>query len=757
MDLNELLNKQDLCTTDEPSACITACPLHMDVKTFIEEIEKGDFKKAYKVMAKRVPFTRIIGNICDHPCENACVRNKVGGAINIHELEKITVKTGFSSNKKTIAIPKNGKKVAVIGAGISGITVAFDLDKKGYQVTMYEKGEKIGGTLWNFQGEQLSKEIIEEELNIINKGNIEINLNTSVNLKELQKILSMYDGVYIGTGTWEEELKVNSTTFQVENTSLFAGGKIVNINNSIIFSMSSGRRAAISIDRYIQKISIMAARENEGVYETPLKIQLEDIEIMGEIKKTSSEYSEEEAINEAGRCLKCQCLQCVKSCAHLKKYNITPKKYIRQINHNQTIVLGDHYANKMINSCTLCGLCKEVCPSNLDMKDIIEKTRESMVQKNKMPVSAHDFALKDMEFSNSNCFSMIKAEPAYEKVKYIFYPGCQLPASSPEYIEKIYKYLMSNIKEGVGIMLGCCGAPADWAGRQDLMEKSLENIKNQWNRMEKPTFILACSSCYSIFEKYTPYINFISLWEIIDKYGVPVNNKISEKHLLNIHDACTTRYNKKVQASIRNIVLALGYEIEELKFSKEKTKCCGYGGLVYFANKEQSKDFIKDRIKESGEDYLVYCSMCKDLFINEGKPTFHVLDLIYSDELNKVALRKTPTLSKRHENRMYVKINLLKKLWNEELNDFTKNYDLKLIINDNLQKQMEDRLILIEDIEKVVYNAEKNRERLFNPKNSHYLARMRISNVSYWVEYEQKNHRLLIHKAYSHRMEIVEE
>ena len=46
----------------------------MDVKSFMEEIEKGDFKKAYKIMAKKIPFTRIIGSICDHPCENACVR-----------------------------------------------------------------------------------------------------------------------------------------------------------------------------------------------------------------------------------------------------------------------------------------------------------------------------------------------------------------------------------------------------------------------------------------------------------------------------------------------------------------------------------------------------------------------------------------------------------------------------------------------------------------------------------------------------------
>lgn len=757
MDLNKLLSKQDLCIEDKPSACIAACPIHMDIKTFIEEVEKSDFKKAYKAMAKKIPFTRLIGSICDHPCENACVRNELGGAINIHELEKAVVKLGFSSARRIIPIPKNGKKIAVVGAGISGITAAFDLDKKGYDVTIYEKSEKIGGRLWDFEGKQLSKELIEEELQVISKGNIKVNLNHPVDLKGLEKILSTYDAVYIGTGIWEEDLKVNPKTFQVGDTALFAGGRIVTKNNSVIFSISSGRRAVVSIDRYIQKVSLTVARENEGAYETPLKLKLDDIESIEAIKKTSLEYNEQEAIKEAGRCIKCQCTECVKVCTHLKKFDIKPKRYIRVINHNESVILGDHYGNKMINSCTNCGLCGEVCPSSLNMKDIIQETRESMVEREKMPVSAHDFALKDMEFSNSKYFSMVKNQPGYEKVKYVFYPGCQLPASSPEYTDKIYKYLMKNIKEGVGIMLGCCGAPADWAGRQDLMQKNIEDIRNKWNDMGKPTFILACSSCCSIFEKYMPDINFISLWEVIKNYGVPVNNKIKKNHVLNVHDACTTRYNEKIHGSIRNIAVTLGYTIEELKFSKEKTKCCGYGGLVYFANKEQSQEFIKDRVKESSSDYLVYCSMCKDLFVSEGKRTFHILDLIYGEDLEKASLRKAPTLSKRHENRTLFKINLLKDLWNEEIEDLKTDYGLKVIISDDVQNKMEERLILQEDLEKALFNAQKNKERFFNPQNSHYLTRMRIDNVTYWVEYEEKDDELLVHNVYSHRMEVVED
>jgi hypothetical protein len=70
---------------------------------------------------------------------------------------------------------------------------------------------------------------------------------------------------------------------------------------------------------------------------------------------------------------------------------------------------------------------------------------------------------------------------------------------------------------------------------------------------------------------------------------------------------------------------------------------------------------------------------------------------------------------------------------------------------------MEDRYILREDVKKVVDNALRNNERFFNPKDSSYLARLRIDNVTYWVKYEMKEEGILVRNVYSHRMEVVEE
>ena len=73
---SNLFEECEKCLNEEPAASTACCPLHIDVAGLSNEIEKGSFKKAYKLLEKRMPFAGIFGMICDHPCENACVRAK---------------------------------------------------------------------------------------------------------------------------------------------------------------------------------------------------------------------------------------------------------------------------------------------------------------------------------------------------------------------------------------------------------------------------------------------------------------------------------------------------------------------------------------------------------------------------------------------------------------------------------------------------------------------------------------------------------
>lgn len=788
MDLDKLLEISNRCIHSEPPVCAASCPLHLDVIEFISEIQKGDFKKAYRIMESKIPLTRIIGRICDHPCQNVCVRKDAGGSINISELEKAVIQFGYVPPKKGLSLPKKKGNVAVIGGGVSGLVAAIYLDKKGYQVTIYEKSSDLGGRIWGFLGENLDRATIEEELESVKQSGIHVSLNTEVTQDQLKEYLDKFDAVYLGAGYWEKDYSIDADTFQIKDLPLFAGGRIYSKSDSIILSVSTGRRAAISMDRYISKNSMTAAREREGIYETLLDYKVDDVISSEPVQKQEKIYSQEEAVKEADRCLKCQCSECINVCSHLKKFDITPDAYIRSINHNERIILGTHSANKMINSCTECGLCKEACPVGIGMHDIIHETRESMVNKGKMPLSAHDFALKDMEFSNSEEFSFVRKQPSKEQSKdlfyypviafskyarglykgsgktgYLFYPGCQLSATHSAYIGEIYKHLVGTIKEknadeDVGLYLGCCGAPADWAGRQDLMQENVDKIKSVWEEMDHPLFILACSSCIRIFEKYLPMIKTVSLWEVFDDFELPEVDIKKGKRVLHIHDACATRHNTKIHESIRNIVKTLGYKIEELEYSKGNAKCCGYGGLVSYANKEQAEEFVKDRINESSEDMLVYCAMCKDSLMKGNKKAYHILDIIYGNEIDDSSSQHILTLSERHNNRKKMKNDLLREIWGEEQEmELLDNYNLKINIPDEVMAIMEERCILVNDVEKVVANSIKNKERFLNSDTSNYLARLRIENVTYWVRYEEKGNEIYVNSVYSHRMEVVEE
>lgn len=787
MDLDKLLEISNQCIRTEPPVCVASCPVHMDVIAFMSEIEKGDFAGAYKVMENKIPFSRLIGKICDHPCEATCVRKDVGGSIRISELEKTVIDLGYTVPKKALLLPKNKGNIAVIGGGLSGCVAAVELDKKGYRVSIYEKSHRLGGSLWEYEHHGLDAHIIEEELSLIEKKGIAVHYATEVLEETLPSYLTQYDAIYLGTGIWSKAYSIHPSTFQVDESSLFIGGKIQSQNNSVIASVSSGKRAAVSIDRYLTKTSMSASREREGVFETKLHYNIDAINAVTTVVKTASVYSEDEAKDEASRCLKCQCDACIKACVHMQRFSITPDSYIRSICHNERIVLGTRRANLMINSCTECGLCQEVCPVDIGMKEIIHATRESMVERKKMPLSAHDFALKDMAFSQSDAFSLIRKQPSKEaskdlfyypviafsayarglykgsgKTGYLFYPGCQLSSTHADYIGDIYKHLVGVIKNkdadnDVGLYLGCCGAPADWAGRLDLMPESIEKIRKTWEEMGEPTFILACSSCASTFEKYLPMIKTISLWEVFDAYGLPEVDIKKGKRELCIHDACATRHNAAIHESVRNIVKTLGYSVHELEYSKEKAKCCGYGGLVSCANPEQADDFVKDRISESDQDVLVYCAMCKDAIVKGNKKAYHILDIIYGNEINQQSPQKMPTLSERQNNRKRLKHQLLKEIWHEE-EECTMNptYDFTLHVSDAITSLMEKRFILLSDVEKVVAHSITHNERFFNPETSDFLARLRIQNVTFWVQYEEHGKDITLKDVYSHRMEVVE-
>jgi glutamate synthase (NADPH) small chain len=385
------------------------------------------------------------------------------------------------------------------------------------------------------------------------------------------------------------------------------------------------------------------------------------------------------------------------------------------------------------------------------MATVCHEARQTMVAQKRMPPSAHEFALRDMAFSNGALATLSRHAPGAGRSDTVFFPGCQLGASAPEHVEKVYAHLRERLPN-VGLMLRCCGAPADWAGRTDLFTAALADFRADYERLGQPKVILACSTCYQMFKQHLPDVDIVSLWSLLDDIGLPETARATPAASLALHDPCTTRYESAMQDSARNMLAALDCPIEELPLSREKTECCSYGGLMWLANRELAQTVVQRRIAQQPLDYVTYCAMCRDFFANQGKPTLHLLDLLYERDLAARAARPGPRFSQRHDNRAQLKRRLLADLWEEPVNE---PLSLSLHLSDEVAARVDGRLILEDDIRQVIAYAERTGNRFRNPTTGHFLAYHKPANVTYWVEYTPFDEGFHVHNAYSHRMEVV--
>jgi glutamate synthase (NADPH) small chain len=775
MEQKILYEREAKCVQENLPGCTAGCPVHVDARGMIAAVRKGDYAAGFALFRRMVPFPGIISRVCDHPCQETCTRKGIDESILIHAFEKVCVDNNHNPAPPLLAPPLKNKRVAITGAGLSGLTAALALTQKGYQVTVFEATDHLGGSIRDIPESLLPLEVTENDLAIFSKLSLEIQYNVTVgngngSTISFDLLCTDFDAIFLGVGCQAVnspgldldrdvggKLVIDPLTLATSHPKVFAGGSLRRDGKdySPIASISDGRIAAISIDRLLQNASLTANREKEGPFVTTLYTNVENVSpqpmtLMGD---PAAGYSKEEAVREAGRCLQCECRECVKECEYLTHYGSYPRRYVREIYNNLSIVKGFRSSNKMINSCSLCGLCGEICPQQLSMGEVCREARQLMVKQGKMPPSAHDFALRDMKFSNSKQFALSRHQPGFTSSSTVFFPGCQLAASAPQYIKQIYQFLGQKMDGGVGLMLGCCGAPADWAGQEEVFQETLQNIERNWRDLGSPKVITACPSCFSMFSQNLPEMPIEMLWTLLDRIGLPDHTGLGvTPQKLAIHDSCTTRHEAQLHNSVRNILGKLGHAVEELPRSREKTICCGYGGLMIYANREVAKKEIKRRIQERPDDYLTYCSMCRDNFAGQGKRVYHLLDLIWESGAERLAEHKGPGYSQRQENRARLKRSLLREIWGDTVAE--PQDEVKVLIPEDIKQVMEERMILVADVIQVITHAESSGDKMQNTENSHYIACFKPASVTYWVEYSPQDDGFSLHNAYCHRMEI---
>ena len=184
--------------------CQWACPSHTNVPEYIRMIAQGRFDDAYILNRESNVFPGILGRTCDRPCEPACRRGRVDGKpVAICRLKRVAAdhKDDITDRLPAIPVAKNGKKVALIGAGPSSLTVANDLMPLGYQCTIFEKGPRPGGLMRiNIPAFRLPEQVLDEEIGyIVNMG---VTMKYDSPVTSLGALLDSkeFDAVFVGSG-----------------------------------------------------------------------------------------------------------------------------------------------------------------------------------------------------------------------------------------------------------------------------------------------------------------------------------------------------------------------------------------------------------------------------------------------------------------------------------------------------------------------------------------------------------------------------
>ena len=200
------VNEAKRCLQCKKPACRTGCPVQIDIPAFIAEVAKGDFEAAYQVIAKSSALPAVCGRVCpqENQCEGKCVRSIKGEPVGIGRLERFVADWHRENVHTPAAKPEpNGHKVAVIGAGPSGLTVAGDLAKLGYKVTVYEALHVAGGVLmYGIPEFRLPKAIVQKEIDTLKDLGVAFVLNFVVGRSETIDELfgDGYEAIFVGSG-----------------------------------------------------------------------------------------------------------------------------------------------------------------------------------------------------------------------------------------------------------------------------------------------------------------------------------------------------------------------------------------------------------------------------------------------------------------------------------------------------------------------------------------------------------------------------
>ena len=384
-DTMELLLSEHTGNCEGP--CRRGCPAHVDVPWIVEQVERGRREEAAAHLNRRLAFPSMVERVCAAPCEKACRRGEYDAAVSIRHLLRYVADDDLARGSPSLPrpAPPQGRRIAVVGAGPTGLASAFHLLLDGYACTIVDQGDETGGTVRRFIPEStLPREILDAEIAKLERLGAVFEMGVRIGGDvSMVNLFADYDAVVLAVGKLKPEtpqefgvrgaaygIEVRPRSLQTSVDRVFSGGDAVRPYQNAARSVADGRLIAECVRRFLngEEATLPRPRFNSRVgrlQEDELERFVEGYDRRPRIppsRGNTAGYSDDEAVREAGRCLHCECVK-ANSCAlrrYAEVYGAVQDRYLHRVRAVYRRVLQHADVVFEPGKCIKCGLCVRI-------------------------------------------------------------------------------------------------------------------------------------------------------------------------------------------------------------------------------------------------------------------------------------------------------------------------------------------------------------------------------------------------------------
>lgn len=662
------------CRGEGPANCIARCPLRVDVRGYVQLTREGRYREALQKVRERLPFPGILGYLCTHPCELHCKRIDEDSAVRIRDIKRFLAEWEPGPPRHLLErAPAREETVAIVGGGPAGLLAAHDLARLGLRVTLLERETELGGCLvrkippW-----RLPRRVVDRDLSVVEALEIEVRTGVAVGpdvaIEALREefgavlLLPGYPGGiellrFAGQGlrrTVRDTLWADPLTCETGIPGLFAGGAAVSGPCTTIEALAFGRRAAESAFRHVTGGDLATGREPLRPPRLRWTLEIDEAERLNRqrspvmLQRFNDPLTEAQARQEAERCLDCECSLCVDDCEFLSRHCGSPQELARTVKAG----LDDEASLAMVYSCNLCSLCATVCPESLDIGALLAEARRQAVRLGLGPLPQHKGTLEFYRAGIAPTLRLLMSEPGRGRSKRLFFTGCALPARAPKHTLTIYDELRRHYP-GTGVMMHCCGAPAERLGMEESFQETSRTILRLAESVGAEELVTACPECRQVLAAGLPDLPVRTVWEMLDQKWHPP--RLREGAVVAVHDSCVTRGEPGLHAAVRRLLESGGSSVRDVDYSGGRTRCCGHGGMIQAVDPDLYRRVASRRAGESDLPWVTYCTDCRMALQDSGARAIHLLDFLLEPDLEKTLQTPPPGRLARHANRLRTK------------------------------------------------------------------------------------------------------